>query len=113
LLKVLYYESGEYKLVNKRDGSETKLWGLPILSPDKKMLISYSNALGYDVMPNGIQFFKMENGKLNLVWECEIEDWTPDYVNWVDNTSIIIKKKIPKEFSEKTHDLIEYFKLKI
>lgn len=113
VVNVSYYETSECLLIDQKTGDETKVWGEPIISPDLKHLFSYSDALGYDVMPNGIQMWKYEGGKLKLDWELKSEEWKPQSIEWLDNSTLIFTKIIPKEFSQKPQDIKEYIKLKV
>jgi hypothetical protein len=108
-----YYETSEYILIEKKSGGEIKIWGEPLVSPNLKHLFSYSDALGYDVMPNGIQMWKYEGGKFVLDWELKPEDWKPRSVEWLNETTLLFVKVIPKEFSQKQNDINQYIKLQI
>ncbi len=106
-----YYETSECILINIQTGVEMKAWGEPTISPDFKHLFSYGDALGYDVMPNGIQMWKFEDGKLNIDWELKPEEWKPQSIEWLDENTLLFMKVIPKEFSQGSKDVIEYVKL--
>lgn len=106
-----YYETSECILIDMHTGEETKAWGEPTISPDFKHFFSYGDALGYDVMPNGIQMWKFENGKLNIDWELKPEEWKPQSIEWLDENTLLFIKVVPKEFSQESKDIIEYVKL--
>ena len=98
IILVKYYETGEYMLINNKTGKESKLWGLPIISPNQKKVCCYGDALGYDVMPNGIQMYDYSDNNLIKEWEWEIEDWKPESVEWLNNNTLLLIKVLPKEF---------------
>lgn len=107
-----YYDTGEYFLVDKINGKKTSIWGEPIISPDGKHITSFSGALGYDMMPNGVQMFIFKNNQLVSEWEYKIDDWEPKEIIWIDNTSILISKFTPAELSKSGMKINEYIKLK-
>jgi hypothetical protein len=107
-----YYETGEYLLVDYKTGIKNKIWGLPKLSPDKKRIVAASNAIGYDIMPNGIQMWGIQkNGKLKLEWEYKQNQWAPDNVEWASNNTIYVNKKIPDFLSSSKKEEQYYIRL--
>lgn len=101
VIKVQYYETGEYMLINEKTGIKTKVWGEPKLSPDKKHIVCTSNAIGYDIMPNGIQMWLIEKDNLKLEWEYRQEQWGADEIIWVNDKTFYFIKHIP-DFISKT-----------
>lgn len=95
LIKVKYYEAGEFLLVNAETGTQTKMWGIPKVSPDKKHIIAASNAVGYDMMPNGIQMWSIIGGELQLDWEYNQEKWAPLDIDWISKDKFCLKRSIP------------------
>jgi len=109
-----YYETGEYLLIDGRTGKKYKLWGMPKISPKGDLLISSSDALGYDVMFNGIQMWKIEkNGQLNLEWEYKQDQWAPESIDWVNNESFSVVKRIPDYLSLTKKEERKYIKISI
>ena len=106
-----YYDTGEYLLVDKYDGNTTSLWGDPIVSPDGTHLAAFSSALGYDMMPNGVQMFTIDHNKLVPDWEYKIEDWEPEALRWVNTNSLIVTKHIPSDLSKTNYEVKEYIKI--
>jgi hypothetical protein len=107
-----YYETGEYILINDETGSKKKIWGEPIVSADHKSIVDFSNAVGYDVMPNGIQLWEIQQNKeLKLKWEYQIDHWGADSIEWIDEKSIGVKKIIPDYISTTKVEEINYIKM--
>lgn len=106
-----YYDTGEYLLIDKFNGDVTSLWGEPNIAPDGMHLASFSSALGYDMMPNGIQMFRISNNKLVPDWEYKIEDWEPEAIRWNDNSSLLVSKYISADLSKTNREVKEYIKL--
>jgi len=111
VIKASFYETSEFILMDKETGEEIRTWGKPIISPDFKHLFSYGDALGYDVMPNGIQMWKFEDGKLKIDWEIKPDEWKPQSIDWLDENTLLFIKVYPKEFTQKSKDIYEYVKL--
>lgn len=95
VIKVQYYETGEYLLISDKTGVITKVWGEPKLSPDKKHIACASNAIGYDIMPNGIQIWLVQKDNLKLEWESKQEQWGPIDIIWVNENKFYFTKIIP------------------
>jgi hypothetical protein len=109
-----YNETGEYLLINCKTGSKTKVWGLPKLSPNQKRIVSSSNAIGYDVMPNGIQMWEVsQNGELKLEWEYQHTAWAPDDIAWANDSSIYVTKRIPDFLSSTKKEETSYIKISL
>ncbi|RZA03355.1 MAG: hypothetical protein EOP47_03355 [Sphingobacteriaceae bacterium] len=95
-----YYETGEYLLIDRKNGDIVKLWGRPYFSPNNHQYVAaFSGSLDYDMMPNGIQLFKVDSDKISLEWEYIIEDWQPDGLAWKDNKTLLVIKNIPNHIS--------------
>jgi len=92
-LKGSFWEWTEDILVNLSDGEITSLVSNPIISPDKKLLISYNVDLIAQFMMNGIELYNIENGRLEKVFIKEISSWGPEEIKWESNKSIVIKRK--------------------
>jgi hypothetical protein len=111
VIKVQYYETGEYILINDKTGVKTKVWGEPKLSPDKKHIVCASNAVGYDIMPNGIQMWLIQKGNLNLDWEYKQEQWGPDGIIWENENIFYFTKHIPDFISKSKKEERHYAKI--
>jgi hypothetical protein len=90
-IKATYWEWFRDFLVSLKSGKEIELWGNPIVSPNKKYVISNSADLVACEMPNGIQLFKIVEGGFKKIFEKEIENWEPYEIKWESDTSIVIK----------------------
>jgi hypothetical protein len=111
LIQANYYEGGEYILVNKKNGEVYNMWSLPIISPDHQKIISFGNSLGYEIMPNGIQYFEIINGTPKIKWEYNTQKWKPEDLRWITNNVLILKQVIPDFISTTQKEQIKYFKL--
>ena len=91
LVMISYYETGEFLLINKANGNMYYLTSWPDFSPDNKILISISSALGYDLMPTGIQIWSIDNKKMRLKANFGFDSFQiVDYV-WVSENTIAFK----------------------
>lgn len=111
VVMVKYYDWSEYLVINNITGSVTKFWSEPHMSKSEEYMYSYSDALEYDIMPNGIQMYKNVNGRLRLDWEYRILDWKPESVKWLNDKTLLIVKVIPNEISKTKEDVKEYMKV--
>ena len=89
-----YYESYDYILVDQEDGTETRLWGYPILSPDKKNFLTSSVDLEAGFVPNGFQLWSVEEKKPVKVYEVNLADWGFTNMIWTNDNHIIAEQTI-------------------
>ncbi|MFL5762715.1 MAG: hypothetical protein ACJ77K_02160 [Bacteroidia bacterium] len=105
LLFVSYYEGSSFLVISKADGAQTYMWGYPLVSPDKKHVLSASFDLEAAFCENGIQLFTLSDVRLTHNFDKEIPAWGPSDVRWKDNSSIYIeqsyRKETDPEFSKK------------
>lgn len=88
-----YYEAGDYILLNRSTGANIHVWGKPVISPDKRMLICPSFDIEAGFIPNGFQLFTNNNGKLENMGDVSIDKWGPGRVKWLDNYTVAIEQK--------------------
>lgn len=90
-----YYEASDYVLLNRSTGANIHVWGKPVISPDKKMLICPSYDLEAGFIPNGFQVFTNDNGALENTGDVSLTKWGPGRVKWLDNNTIAVEQLYP------------------
>lgn len=113
IIKVQYYESGEYLLINDKTGIKTQVWGEPKLSPDKKHIVSASNGIEYDILPNGIQMWLIQKDALKLEWEYKQKQWGPDGIIWINQNCFYFTKHIPDFLSKNKKEENQYAEISV
>lgn len=88
---VAYDESGGYILISQQTGDTVHCWGPPAVAPDKKHLICGSMDLMAGFVDNGFQIFSIQNGKLKLDGQTELEGWGPGDIKWIDKHTILVE----------------------
>jgi len=88
-----YYEAGDYILLNRSTGANIHVWGKPVISPYKTMLICPSFDIEAGFIPNGFQLFSNRNGKLENMGDVSFDKWGPGRVKWLDNDTVAIEQK--------------------
>lgn len=83
-----YYESFDYILINQTDGTETHLWNKAVLSPDNKYILCGTVDIEAGFVPNGFQLWYVDDGKLVLQWEKELNDWGAEKLVWTKDTEV-------------------------
>ena len=96
-------------LVSKKNGIAIIGWDSPKISPDKKHIASAFGALGY-IVHTGIQILNNDNNILSTYLEIEFTDFEPADLYWIDESSMIFKKEVPEENTDK-YKSIKYAKL--
>jgi hypothetical protein len=94
-----YYEAFDYVLIDQQDGSETHLWGRPILSPDGQYFLTGMVDLDAAFVPTGFQMWSITNNKPVLRWEKELTDWGSDNFIWTNDNHIIAEQTYRDEAS--------------
>jgi hypothetical protein len=75
IMQVLPYECADAFLVNRRTGEQTKLGGLPYLSPNKKhFVVTASTAAGECDPPYNVAIFSLASDPPRLEWRFSAPD---------------------------------------
>jgi hypothetical protein len=93
VLFVGMYESFTYLLVNEKNGKETYMCGIPVVSPNKKYLAATCCDLEAGFVFNGIEMYDVGADSLIPVWKRELSKWGADEMAWMDDHSLIVKKQ--------------------
>jgi len=94
LLQAHYFESAEWLLVSDT-GNTLRLWSEPLPSPDRTQLLTYNGSLDYEVMPTGVQLFRVVGGRLRKQWEYPLTTWEPRRAFWVTNQRLCLQGEVP------------------
>jgi hypothetical protein len=70
-----YYESSDFKLVDKITGKEVILGDYPLISADKNYIISI-NANVYDTTAD-IELYSIDNTNIKLIFSASFKNWMP------------------------------------
>jgi len=116
-LKYAIFESGIYEeliyfIYNIENGNKTFLWNIPVLSPDKKFVLTSSFDLVAGFQPNGIQMFEIIEKKIEKEFEIEFELWGPDSCYWINENEVVFKRII-LDFDDYSVKNEEYTLMKI
>lgn len=87
-----YWESYGYLLIDKTSGDTTHLYGMPVVSPDKKHIITFNQDLQAGFTFNGLQLLEMQNGKPVLIGAKELYYWGPDNVTWKNDHTLLVQQ---------------------
>lgn len=90
-ISINFYESAYYFLINKVNGKKFELLGEPLISPNKKYIVSYCSALDYSQMTNGIQVWKLENEVLLLQAAIYPSDFQIEEALWVEDGKLAVQ----------------------
>jgi len=81
-------------LISEVTGDTTEMCGLPVVSPDRKLLISGNADLIAGFSINGFDLFEIENKSLRKAGRRELSDWGPEEIKWVNENEILAKIRI-------------------
>ena len=90
LVQGLHNDDHQYNfLVNKNTGIETPIANLPIISPNKKYMVSFSELCTNEGL---IQFFRIERDSLSKLWlKIFSNDITPKGIRWKNDSTLFIE----------------------
>lgn len=92
LLMATYYEAYGYMLIDKTSGDSTVLYGMPVVSPDKKHILTFNQDLEANFTFNGFQLFEMQHAAPILIGTKELYTWGPDQVKWKDANTLLVQQ---------------------
>ena len=102
VLHAQYYEGDAWLLVSSKNGAQTKISGLPVVSPDKRRFITGSYDLVADYNPNEIVVWKIGGGgSFKKEWKTEPRDWGPTFLEWLSPTWFRVRCEKPHWYSDK------------
>lgn len=93
VIKVQYYETVGYIMINKMNGLMYKMDELPYLTPDKKHIFSFG---GNYVISPFFQIWEIQNDSLSQIINLQIDDGNVviEEIRWISNEKLAIKKII-------------------
>lgn len=107
LLKL--YESAEYVLIDMHTGKHVPLYGLPMVSPDKKWIVSSNASLLSDESVNGFSLIQITPKGLVVKDEVALKTKGINRLKWINNTTLVVEET----FLQNDEELIRYSKLYI
>lgn len=95
-----FYEGKHYYLVHKMSGEKELILGLPILSPNKKMIFSNVAAYRNGAVGNGFDLWKVgKNNQLKRYFEqSHHDDWEITEAAWLTDSSLLLAMNNGNEF---------------
>lgn len=96
LIMASYYESYGYIFIDKTSGDSTMLYGMPVVSPDNKFILTFNQDLEAGFTYNGFQLFEMNGSKLLAVGTKELISWGPDNVKWKNSNTLLVQQSLIK-----------------
>lgn len=87
-----FYEWYNYFLINEVNGDTTWLRGLPILSPNGKMILSGNADLIAGFTDNGYELYRITNDGLMLLGTRELLTWGPEATYWKNDSELMVRR---------------------
>tara|TARA_B110000285_G_scaffold92393_1_gene105823 strand:- start:379 stop:1065 length:687 start_codon:yes stop_codon:yes gene_type:complete len=104
-----FWEWHNYILIDMESGDTNYLAGFPVLSPDKKTIISGNCDLIAGYTFNGLELYN-NSSPIKKICSTELMSWGPDKIKWIDDSSLIIKGYISDTSLDNLQKL-EYFRI--
>ena len=95
LLHRQHYEGDDYLLIQDTTGSKFELHDVPVISPDKRRLVTASNGISGGHNANAVQIWQLTKGGAVLEQSFELKGWAPSDPVWTDNLGIRLVKTYP------------------
>jgi len=102
LLHRQYYEGDDYLLIQDTTGNKFELQDLPVISPDKRRLVTASNGISGGYNANGVQIWQLTKRGVVLEQSFELKGWAPSDPVWTDNLEIHLLKTLPGSGGKET-----------
>lgn len=92
-----FYEGRDYLMIHEASGRRFQLQDVPVVSPDRRRLVTTSNGImgGYD--PNAIQIWRATSRGLVLEQTIKPQGWGPSDAKWIDNQRVRVTKNLTSE----------------
>lgn len=90
-----FYEGIDYLMIDERNGRRFVLQELPVVSPDRRRLVTASNGIIGGYSPNAVQIWRVTKSGLVLEQTIRMRDWGPSDARWIDNQTIDLTKTFP------------------
>lgn len=87
-----FYEWYNYFLINQANGDTVVLRGLPILSPNGKMILSGNADLFAGFTDNGYELYRVTNDGLMLLGTRELLTWGPEATYWQNDSELMVQR---------------------
>jgi hypothetical protein len=71
------------------------LQNLPVISPDKRRLVTASNGIDGGYSANAIQIWRLSGRGMVLEQTIAPKDWGPSDAKWTDKVTIRVVKNLP------------------
>jgi len=115
LVMASYYESYGYIFIDKTSGDSTMLYGMPVVSPDNKYILTFNQDLEAGFTYNGFQLFEMNGSKPVAAGTKELISWGPDNVKWKNSNTLLVQQStIKPDSSNGGQQLVtEYVQIKM
>ena len=102
LLHRQYYEGDDYLLIHDTTGNKFELQDVPVISPDKRRLVTASNGISGGYNANGVQIWQLTKRGAVLEQSFELKGWAPSEPVWTDNLEIRLVKTFPGSGGKET-----------
>jgi len=102
LLHRQYYEGDDYLLIQDTTGNKFELQDVPVISPDKRRLVTASNGISGGYNANGVQIWQLTKAGAVLEQSFELKGWAPSDPVWTDNLEIRLMKTYPGSGGKET-----------
>jgi hypothetical protein len=96
LLHRQFYEGVGYLMIEGKTGARFDLHDIPLISPDKRRLVTASDGVTGGYSPNAVRIWRLSQKGMELEQTLEPEDWGPSDPTWVDSQTIRVTKRYPK-----------------
>jgi len=105
LLHRQYYEGDDYLLIQDTTGNKFELQDVPVISPDKRRLVTASNGISGGYNANAVQIWQLTKRGVVLEQSFEPKGWAPSDPVWTDNLGIRLVKTYPGSGDKETVEL--------
>jgi hypothetical protein len=94
VLEVIFYEGGQFLLVDEHSGEERIIDGLPVGSPDGTRFVTTSLDLVAGHQANRIAIYRVRDGAIEREWAEEPRGWGPSEAEWIEPGVVRFRRNV-------------------
>jgi hypothetical protein len=100
LVKVSYYEGEAYQMINRASGTKYELPGPPVVSPDGKKFVAFSDDPSGEYNPHSLQIWNVTKSSFTKAYDLKNKPWGVKTAKWNSNSSVRINPVRMDDFRE-------------
>lgn len=94
VLEVIFYEGGQFLLVDEQTGAQHDIDGMPVASPDGARFVTTSLDLVAGHQANRIAIYRVTADGIVREWAEEPREWGPSQAEWIEPGTVRFRANV-------------------